>query len=212
MVHKVHVVIGAMLDAAIDDGHIAVNVARKRRTVKAPTGKQIRAQRAEVETWTAAELRAFLAWDRDVFNDDLHKFWHLFARRDAYLFGDSNGRLRWPDEVSARWAVRIRLARKALGEDALPHVTIKGLRHTHATLLLELETHPKVVQERLGHSDISTKMNIYSHVTPTMQRGGRIGSRSRFDGCCCKSRCIRRLRASRSWEKPDQGGLVLCGA
>ena len=52
----------------------------------------------------------------------------------------------------------------------LPRVTIKGLRHTHATLLLELGEHPKVVQERLGHSTITTTMNIYSHVTPTMQK------------------------------------------
>ncbi|MFC9560086.1 tyrosine-type recombinase/integrase [Agromyces sp. NPDC056965] len=44
------------------------------------------------------------------------------------------------------------------------------MRHTHATLLLELGEHPKVVQERLGHSTITTTMNIYSHVTPTMQR------------------------------------------
>ncbi len=34
----------------------------------------------------------------------------------------------------------------------------------------ELGEHPKVVQERLGHSTISTTMNIYSHVTPTMQK------------------------------------------
>ena len=40
----------------------------------------------------------------------------------------------------------------------------------HATLLLELGEHPKVVQERLGHSTITTTMNIYSHVTPTMQK------------------------------------------
>lgn len=37
-------------------------------------------------------------------------------------------------------------------------------------LLLELGKDPKVVQERLGHSTITTTMNIYSHVTPTMQR------------------------------------------
>ena len=54
--------------------------------------------------------------------------------------------------------------------DTMHRVTIKGLRHTHATLLLELGEHPKVVQERLGHSTITTTMNIYSHVTPTMQR------------------------------------------
>ncbi len=49
-------------------------------------------------------------------------------------------------------------------------MTLKGLRHTHATLLLELGEHPKVVQERLGHSAITTTMNIYGHVTPTMQK------------------------------------------
>lgn len=52
----------------------------------------------------------------------------------------------------------------------MERVNIKGLRHTHATLLLELGVHPKIVQERLGHSTITTTMNIYSHVTPTMQR------------------------------------------
>ena len=29
--------------------------------------------------------------------------------------------------------------------------------------------HPKVVQERLGHSTIAVTMDIYSHVTPGMQ-------------------------------------------
>ena len=45
-----------------------------------------------------------------------------------------------------------------------------ALRHTHATLLLEMNVHPKIVQERLGHSDIKITMEIYSHVTPTIQQ------------------------------------------
>jgi integrase len=36
-------------------------------------------------------------------------------------------------------------------------------------LLLAAGVNPKVVQERLGHSNITTTMNTYSHVTPTMQ-------------------------------------------
>jgi len=55
-------------------------------------------------------------------------------------------------------------------ESPLPFLTLKGLRHTHATLLMKAGANPKIVQERLGHSTISTTMNIYSHVTPTMQR------------------------------------------
>nr|DAZ33125.1 MAG TPA: Integrase [Caudoviricetes sp.] len=43
------------------------------------------------------------------------------------------------------------------------------LRHTHATVLLAKGVHPKIVQERLGHSNINMTLNIYSHVLPTMQ-------------------------------------------
>lgn len=39
------------------------------------------------------------------------------------------------------------------------------LRHSVATLLLEMNEHPKVVQELLGHSTISTTLDIYSHVS-----------------------------------------------
>ena len=43
------------------------------------------------------------------------------------------------------------------------------LRHTHATQLLADGVHPNVAQERLGHSTITTTMDLYSHVTDTMQ-------------------------------------------
>jgi integrase len=43
------------------------------------------------------------------------------------------------------------------------------LRHTSATLLLSQGVHPKIVQERLGHSQISLTLDTYSHVLPTMQ-------------------------------------------
>ena len=45
-----------------------------------------------------------------------------------------------------------------------------GLRHTHATLLLQQGVNPKIVQERLGHSSIKVTMDTYSHVLPDMQR------------------------------------------
>ncbi|WP_394679841.1 tyrosine-type recombinase/integrase [uncultured Exiguobacterium sp.] len=44
-----------------------------------------------------------------------------------------------------------------------------GLRHTHATLLLEVGTHAKVIQERLDHADAKTTMDTYAHVTHTLQ-------------------------------------------
>lgn len=43
-----------------------------------------------------------------------------------------------------------------------------SLRHTHATMLLEAGAEPKDIQQRLGHSKLSTTMDTYSHVTKKM--------------------------------------------
>jgi integrase len=51
----------------------------------------------------------------------------------------------------------------------IPRVRFHDLRHSHATQLLLAGVHPKVAQERLGHSTISTTLDLYSHVTETMQ-------------------------------------------
>lgn len=51
----------------------------------------------------------------------------------------------------------------------LPHIRFHDLRHTSATLLLIAGVHPKVVQERLGHSRIDMTMDTYSHVVPSLQ-------------------------------------------
>lgn len=51
----------------------------------------------------------------------------------------------------------------------LPRIRLHDLRHTHATLALELGVHPKIVSERLGHSTVALTLDIYSHATPHMQ-------------------------------------------
>ena len=55
--------------------------------------------------------------------------------------------------------------RKALGLDA--GATFHSLRHTHATMLLHQGVNPRIIQERLGHADVSTTLGIYGHVMPT---------------------------------------------
>jgi len=47
---------------------------------------------------------------------------------------------------------------------------LHDLRHTHATMLLRQGVHPKVVQERLGHANVSITLDIYSHCTANMQQ------------------------------------------
>jgi integrase len=47
----------------------------------------------------------------------------------------------------------------------LPRIPLHGLRHTWATLALRAGVHPRVVQERLGHSSVAITLGVYSHVS-----------------------------------------------
>ena len=60
--------------------------------------------------------------------------------------------------------------KRLLKKADLPNIRFHDLRHSAATLLLSVGVHPKVVQEILGHSQISMTLDVYSHVLPTMQQ------------------------------------------
>ena len=45
----------------------------------------------------------------------------------------------------------------------------RAIRHTHASVLLKHNVHPKIVQERLGHTDVKITLGVYSHIVPTIQ-------------------------------------------
>ena len=62
-----------------------------------------------------------------------------------------------------------RAFKKVVTTSGVPKLTLHGLWHTHATILLEQDVNPKVVSERLGHDSVATTMDIYSHVLPDMQ-------------------------------------------
>lgn len=47
----------------------------------------------------------------------------------------------------------------------IPHFSVHNLRHTFCTRFCENETDLKIIQEIMGHSDISTTMNIYNEAT-----------------------------------------------
>jgi integrase len=66
-------------------------------------------------------------------------------------------------------SVAKRSLKPLLKRAGLPQIRFHDLRHTFATLLLSRGTHPKVIQEMLGHANISQTMDTYSHVLPDMQ-------------------------------------------
>lgn len=90
-----------------------------------------------------------------------------FVKPGSFVFGTYKNELRGPNDVTARWSRAVTRAQGSISD--LPWLTIKGLRHTHATLLLQSGVSPKVVQERLGHADISITLGTYSHATQTIQ-------------------------------------------
>ena len=63
----------------------------------------------------------------------------------------------------------VRHFKSALKEANLPDIRFHDLRHSHASLLLAAGVNPKIVQERLGHSQISLTLDTYSHVIPSLQ-------------------------------------------
>ncbi|MDD5702948.1 MAG: tyrosine-type recombinase/integrase, partial [Dehalococcoidales bacterium] len=85
----------------------------------------------------------------------------------VFCFVDGN-RPYLPDSITHVWMELVK-------QHGLPGVRLHDVRHTHATLLLKQGIHPKVVQERLGHSRISTTLDTYSHIVPGLQEAAAAG-------------------------------------
>ncbi len=80
---------------------------------------------------------------------------------DQLVFSEQDGSPLHPERVSQAF-------RRAVIRHRLPPIPLHGLRHTWATLALQMDVHPRVVQERLGHSNIAITLQTYSHVLPIM--------------------------------------------
>ncbi|WP_375106029.1 tyrosine-type recombinase/integrase [Lysinibacillus fusiformis] len=76
----------------------------------------------------------------------------------TFLFSNDFGKPYRPDSISQWWD---RFMKK---NPDLPRIRFHDLRHTSATLLIHAGEHPKVIQSRLGHSNITTTMNTYGHL------------------------------------------------
>ena len=85
--------------------------------------------------------------------------WH----DEDLIFAQANGR---PIDKRTDYDDWARLLQQA----GVRHVRLHDGRHTAATLLLSENVHPRVVMELLGHSQMRTTMDIYSHVMPALAR------------------------------------------
>lgn len=80
-----------------------------------------------------------------------------------WVFPDALGGLQPPYRISDTF-------RRIVGRTDLGHVRFHDLRHTAATLMMQAGVPTKIVSTRLGHSTAALTLDVYSHVTPDMQR------------------------------------------
>jgi len=81
---------------------------------------------------------------------------------DDLIFSDLEGKPLLPNTVTHAW---IKLVRHT----GIKPIRLHDARHTHASIMLKQGAHPKIVQERLGHSSIQITLDTYSHVAPGLQ-------------------------------------------
>ena len=89
---------------------------------------------------------------------------------DDLVFSTPEGKPLRPNTVTRAWTT---LAKRC----GLRVIRLHDARHTHASLMLKQGIHPKIVQERLGHSSIQMTLDTYSHVAPGLQEAAA----TRFD-------------------------------
>ena len=89
---------------------------------------------------------------------------------DDLVFGSLEGKTLPHHTVTLAWSVPAAPA-------GLKFIRLHDARHTHASIMLKQGIHPKMVQERLGHSSIQMTLDTYSHVAPGLQEAAA----ARFD-------------------------------
>ncbi|MEW5596896.1 site-specific integrase [Peribacillus frigoritolerans] len=87
----------------------------------------------------------------------------LVYKDQDFIFAENIGHPRVMKQVI------LRLQRLMKHLDVDKHITPHSFRHTHTSLLIEAGAGVKEIQERLGHSDINTTMNIYAHMTKNIE-------------------------------------------
>ena len=69
----------------------------------------------------------------------------------------------FPDSMTRKW-------KRFIHGTGLEEIRLHDLRHSNATALIQAGVNPRVVQQRLGHSDVNTTLSIYTHVLPEMDK------------------------------------------
>jgi len=133
------------------------SVEQTRQAIRDKAPKNGRARAVAMTTLAVDELRRHKVSQAE----ELLRF-GIRQSDDIYVVAQADGRPLKPNSLTHEFA-------RFIAGTTLPRVRFHDLRHSHATHLLASGVHPKIAQERLGHSSIAITLDLYSHVLPGMQ-------------------------------------------
>lgn len=114
----------------------------------------------DMPEWYMDELKLFqLEWKKEYMQ--VRDIWGMGDRQ--YIWHGGTGKPYYHSTPTHRW-------RKFIKRNGFRYVSLHGLRHTAATILVESNTSMKAIQARLGHKKQSTTQDIYAHVTKKLNR------------------------------------------
>ncbi len=117
---------------------------------------------------TSSSIRVVSIYDRTA---SILKEWHIEQRKLTLMHGHntSNVTQNLFTDVTTNCRLQVQHTNKALDKTCKNHefkkITVRGFRHTHCSLLFEVGLSVQEVQNRLGHGDINTTINIYAYIT-----------------------------------------------
>ena len=152
---------GELLGLQRDDVDVRRRSLRIRRSVNYVDGKVVIGEVKKERSRRRVEMPALAA---RIVRDHLARLDREQKKKSPWVFPSATGTAMSPRNLVWQHFKPI------LKEAKLPNIRFHDLRHTAATLLFELGAHPKIVQEMLGHASVQYTLDIYSHVTPTIQR------------------------------------------
>lgn len=89
---------------------------------------------------------------------------------EGFIFATNEGYPKTITHIALRMRRLLTMMNEGKEEHEKKHLTPHSFRHTHTSLLIEANVHIKEIQERLGHSDINTTMDIYAHITKDIKK------------------------------------------
>ncbi|MDA2636946.1 site-specific integrase [Bacillus cereus] len=149
-------------DIDFDNKRILVNkslVKTEKGLFKAATKTKSSNRSISISSFVIGKLQSYYSYKKKEFFR-----WGIHLNEEAFIF--TGNTIHSPLHIDAPH----RFLNDHYKRAGVPRIRIHDLRHTHATLMLQAGEHPKIVQDRLGHSSIQMTLDKYSHITQNMQQ------------------------------------------